>query len=122
MRALLSRQNAAVLAVLFVVGCATKPPSVKEEVSVWLSESPRAIAINVERELPSASIRTRDYRAGERVGKGAITGVAGAGLTIGYGCVGGLATGLLWFITCPVGIVAAPIVGAVGAVAGAATV
>src|SRR5205814_7403814 len=66
MRALLSRQNAAVLAVLFVVGCATKPASVKEEVSVWLSESPRAIAINVERELPSASIRTRDYRAGER--------------------------------------------------------
>ena len=122
MQALVSRQSAAVLAVLLAAGCATKPPTPEEEVSVWLSESPRAIAINVDRELPSASVRTRDHRAGERVRQGAGTALVGAGASVFVGCVGGLATTFLVIITCPVGIVAAPIVGAVGAVAGAAIV
>jgi len=78
MQALVSRQSAAVLALLFAAGCATKPPTQKEEVSVWLSESPRAIAIKVEPQLPSPSIGTRDHQGGKRVAKGAAAGAGGA--------------------------------------------
>jgi hypothetical protein len=116
MQALVSRQNAAVLALLFAAGCATKPPTQKEEVSVWLSESPRAIAIKVEPQLPSPSIGTRDHQGGKRVAKGAAAGAGGALYGAGVSVYGGCAVG--GPIGCAVGIALAPIGAVVGAVAG----
>jgi len=116
MQALVSRQNAAVLAVLFAAGCATKPPTQKEEVSVWLAESPRAIAIKVEPQLPSPSIGTRDHQGGKRVAKGAAAGAGGALYGAGVTVYGGCAVG--GPIGCALGIALAPIGAVVGAVAG----
>src|SRR5207245_3751087 len=111
MQALVSRQNAAVLAVLFASGCASKPAKLKEEVSLWLAESPRAIAIKVEPQLPSPSIGTRDHQGGKRVAKGAAAGAGGALYGAGVTVYGGCAVG--GPIGCALGIALAPI-GAVG--------
>src|SRR2546427_7035794 len=81
MRALILKHYAAVLAALFIAGCATKPalpPTPKEELSVWLSESPRAIAIKVDQELPSATIQTHDSQSGRRIARGGGGGAVGA--------------------------------------------
>lgn len=126
MRALILKHYAAVLAALFIAGCATKPalpPTPKEELSVWLSESPRAIAIKVDQELPSATIQTHDSQSGRRMARGAGGGAVGAVATIGAGCLAGLAVfPPLMPIGCTVGLIAAPIGFAVGATAGAVSV
>src|SRR5687768_376038 len=110
------RLLAAVWLGLLCAGCATPEwPTPAEEVAVWLHEQPRVLALRVEPHLPTPQVRVRDHKAGERVGKGALGGVAGAGLTVMAGCHAGP-------IGCLAGVVAAPVGAVVGVVVGAVSV
>jgi hypothetical protein len=100
-------------------GCATKPRTAKQEATDWLSQSPRVIAISVDREMPTAIIRTTDNHVGMRVLKGTAGAAGGAFMAIVYGCGAGLATGPLFFVFCPLGIIASPFAALAGAGAGA---
>jgi hypothetical protein len=104
--------SATVVAMLFAGGCAgPKRLTAQEHIAVWLSESPRTIAVSVNPQVPEAVLVSRDHHAGERVAQGAL-GVAQGGLmTIAGGCqVGGP-------IGCVVGVVLAPVGMVVGGVA-----
>lgn len=108
--------SAAIGVGLLCAGCASVEwPTPQEEVAVWLHEQPRVLALQVDSALPTPQVRVRDHKAGERVGKGALGGVAGAGLTVVAGCHAGP-------IGCLAGIVAAPVGAVVGVVVGAVSV
>ena len=79
----------AVTAVALLCGCATKPPTAREEVAVWLAEGPRAITVGADREPPQFVIHSRDHQAGKRIGRGALGALAGAARTVWGGCVVG---------------------------------
>jgi hypothetical protein len=97
-------------------GCATKPPTAKEEVSVWLAESPRVIAVETQPKLPEPRVHTRDHQGEKRAGQAAAGGLKGAGYTIYAGCRA------IPLIGCIVGLYLAPVGAAVGAVVGAVAV
>ena len=98
----------ALTAVALLCGCATKPPTAREEVAVWLAEGPRAIAIGVDRELPQFVNHTRDHHAWIRIGLGAVRALQGAYSTVGRGCLGGV-------VGCVVGAILSPVGAVVGA-------
>src|SRR5687767_15703724 len=97
MKALTSVAIACGIAAL-ATGCATQWPTPQDEVAVWLSETPRTVAVNTAPALPASSMRVRDHRAGQRVGQGAVGAVGGAGMSVVAGCMGGP-------IGCAVGVI-----------------
>jgi hypothetical protein len=104
------------LGLALMAGCAAPQwPTAQEEVAVWLTEQPRQVAVRVSPDLPAPSVLVRDHKAGERIGKGAVGGLAGAGLTIYAGCHGGP-------FGCLLGVMAAPVGAVVGVVHGAVSV
>src|SRR6185295_3311978 len=112
------RTAGAVIALFAVSACTTvieQKPTPREEVEVWLSESPRSIAVEVDRTLPSVTLRSRDTHPVQRVGKGVGGAAYGGVYTVAAGCRGGP-------IGCVIGVVLAPVGMVVGGVAGAASV
>src|SRR4051794_20586937 len=87
---LVSRNCALFLVLALTAGCATKPPTQKQQVATFLSQSPRIISIEVDREIPPPVIRTTgtDRRKGAARG-----GATGAAASIGVGCVSSLSGG-----------------------------
>jgi hypothetical protein len=109
------RSTAPLFVCALLAACASQPPSSKDIGEVWLAEAPRTIQVRAE-PMPSAQVRSHDFRGGARVG-GAIAGAGvGALYTIGGLCVAGGPIG------CLVGLYLAPVGAAVGGVAGAASV
>jgi hypothetical protein len=110
------RRLLALLLALSAAACGSTqlpPPTAHEEVAVWLAEAPRRLAVEVDREVPKAMVRTRDHHVGQRVGAG-VGGAAVGGLyTVAAGCAGGP-------IGCLVGVIVAPVGMVIGGVAGAA--
>jgi hypothetical protein len=101
---------------IFIAGCTTAytPPPPKDEFSVWLSEAPRTIALDVDPELPRPDLMSRDRKVGERIAKGAGGGIAGAGYVFLSGCASGGPFGCLaGLLLSPVGFVAGAAGGAV---------
>lgn len=110
-----SKLGIAVTVAALLCGCATKPPTAKEKVAVWLAEGPRAIAVGVRPELPEPRVHTRDHQAGQRIGGAAKGGLGGAGASVYLGCMAGP-------LGCLVGAYLAPVGAVVGAIVGAARV
>lgn len=104
------RTALAVLAIS-VAGCATQPPTPKEEAAVWLSEASRSIKVTVDPGIPPPHVQTRDYQMGKRVGSGLGHGAVGALYTIGTFCGGGPLGCVAGVIFAPIGFVAGAVVG-----------
>lgn len=75
-----------------------------------------ALEIVVKPELPQSHIHTRDHHRAKRALRATVGGLAGAGLSIGYGCI------LIPIVGCIAGAVVAPVGAVAGAVAGASNV
>ena len=103
-------------ALIAASGCASSPPTSKERAGVWLAEAPRTLALHVDHALPQPSLRSRDYKAGERVGKGAVSGLGLAARGVLEMCI------RVPVIGCAIGAVMSPVTFTVGAVVGAASV
>jgi hypothetical protein len=104
----------ALLLALSATACATsvERPSAKEEAAVWLSESPRSISVEVDPQLPSVTLRTRDHHVGQRIGSGVGHAAIGGVYTVAGGCMAGGPIG------CVVGVILAPVGMVVGGVVG----
>lgn len=83
---------------------------------MWLAEAPRRLTIHVDRQLPVAELRSRDYKVGKRVGKGALYGTGTALAGIGELCLEAFPVG------CVVGVAVSPVMFVGGAIYGAASV
>lgn len=113
------RRLLALLLALSAAACGTTqlpPPTAHEEVAVWLAEAPRTLAVEVDRELPPAVVRTRDHHVVQRVGAGVGGAALGGAYTLAAGCVGGGPIG------CLLGAMVAPVGMVIGGVAGAAQI
>src|ERR687883_951621 len=102
------RRLLALLLALSAAACGTTPlppPTAHEEVAVWLAEAPRTIAVEVDREVPQAMLRTRDHHVGKRVGHGVGGAAVGGVYTVAAGCAGGPIGCLIGVIFAPVGMV-----------------
>jgi len=109
----------ALLLALCAAACGTTqlpPPTAHEEVAVWLTEAPRTLAVEVDRDLPKAVVRTRDHHVGQRLGSGVWGAATGGVLTVAAGCAGGGPIG------CLLGAMVAPAGMVIGGVAGASKV
>jgi hypothetical protein len=105
--------------------CATQAPTDVDRVTVWLSESPRVLSLEVDKYLPEPEVRTRDYKVGKRVGSGLSTGGKAAPFTLGPLCRGGArgSRGDEWAaLPCALGVMLSPFVFLGGSVVGAASV
>jgi hypothetical protein len=115
--AFIFRVSAAAMTMFLAWGCAApKPLTAQEQIAVWLSESPRTIAVSVDPVLPEASLVSRNHHGGERVGRGVAAAGTGAVASILVGCVS------IPLFGCFFGVVAAPVVAVYGAVRGATSV
>jgi hypothetical protein len=103
-------------ALIAASGCASSPPTSKERAGVWLAEAPRTLALHVDHALPQPGLRSRDYKVGERVGKGAGTGLGYAAMGVLEMCV------MVPVIGCAIGAIMSPVTFTAGAVVGAAAV
>lgn len=111
------RKLLAAVGLALCAGCASVEwPTPEEQVGVWLHEEPRVLAVRVDASLPTPKVLVRDHKAGERVGKGALGGVAGAGIAVAAGCT------TLGPLGCLFGVAAAPVGAVIGVVVGAVAV
>lgn len=97
-------------------GAASLRPTSRERAEVWLAESPRTLTLHVDQTLPRPQLRSHDYRADERMRKGAEKGLGTAAEVFVKACVGIPGVG------CALGALESPVWFAWGAIEGASGV